>query len=380
MKKVLIFGSTGSIGQNTLKVISQYKKEFQVVGLCAFSNVDLLKKQIKEFSPKYICLVDEEKVSALKDVNKKIKLFVGKSGLEEFSSITSDISLMAISGVSSLLPLLINIKHTKCVALANKEALVVAGEQVLAAARRNKTTILPVDSEINAIFQLIDASKIAPSRVYVTASGGALLNINKKISQITINDVLTHPTWNMGKKITIDCATLVNKAFEVIEAHRFFNISYDNIGIVIHKQSYVHAFVEFVDKSLSACIYPPDMKVPIAFALHYPLRKPCAQGVNFNKEFSLSFLPFEIKKYPLCDMVLQAARRNDNLPAILNACDEVAIDYFLKEKIRFYDIYKVMGYFFEKYPRHNLSDVKSIFYWDNWARIKTREYLEKLIR
>ncbi|MCK9616082.1 MAG: 1-deoxy-D-xylulose-5-phosphate reductoisomerase [Candidatus Omnitrophica bacterium] len=378
MKTINIFGSTGSIGKNALDVIRKNKKDFKVLGLCAHTNIDALYAQIKEFSPSYVCVVNEESAEKIKNLSKKIKLFKGQIGLYEFASINCDISLMAISGISALRPLMINIEHAKKIALANKESIVTAGNFVLNKAKQFKTKILPVDSEINALYQLFTPQSNF-SKVYLTASGGALFDYKPKdLNKVCVKTVLSHPTWRMGKRITIDSATLVNKGFEVVESHYFFNLPYENIDIVIHRESNVHAFVEFKDKTLFACMYPPDMRIPISFALSYPKRIDALQTPNFRGRFSLSFEPLHAKQFPLLDIILKGAKRGGNSLAVLNGCDEVAIEYFLSNKIKFTDIYRAMNYIFSHYKQARLKALDDVFYWDNWAKEKTKEYLRAL--
>lgn len=378
MKTINIFGSTGSIGKNALDVIKRNKKDFKVLGLCAHTNTDTLSAQIKEFSPSYVCVVNEESAGRIKYLTKKIKLFKGELGLHEFASIDCNTSLMAISGISALRPLMINIEHAKKIALANKESMVTAGNFVLDKAKKFKTKILPVDSEINALYQLF-ALKNNFSKVYLTASGGALFNCKPKdLKKVCIKTVLSHPTWRMGRRITIDSATLVNKGFEVVEAHYFFKLPYENIGIVVHRESTVHAFVEFNDKTLFACMYPPDMRIPISFALSYPKRIDVLKTSNFKGRLSLSFQPLKRGQFPLLDIILKGAGRGGNSLVILNGCDEVAVEHFLSGKIKFTDIYKAMNYIFSYYKPAKLKTLDDVFYWDNWAKEKTKEYLRAL--
>jgi 1-deoxy-D-xylulose-5-phosphate reductoisomerase len=380
MKKIVVFGSTGSIGKSTLEVVRSSGKKFKVMGLCAYKDTKTLKSQIKEFSPSYVCVVDDKAADKLK-INlssRKIKLFKGQKGLEEFASLRSDISVMGISGIACLRALLINIRHTKRVALANKESIVGAGSFVFHEAAKFKTEIIPVDSEINALYQLFSKKDSDFSKVYITASGGALIDYKKKdLKNVGIKEVLSHPNWRMGRRITVDSATLINKGFEVIETHRFFNMPYENIGVMIHRESQIHALVEFKDNTVFACCYPPDMRTPISFALYYPERCVCSSVSGFNKKFSLSFEPVNYNKYPLFKMILEAAKKDDNSLIILNACDEIAVDYFLKNKIKFTDIYKTMNHMFTHYPAKKIKSVNDIFFWDDWARKKTQEYLNK---
>ncbi len=384
MKKLLIFGSTGSIGRNALRVVAKEKSDFKVIGLSANKDLNTLYQQIKKFRPAYVCLKDELGAKELKaKLPKGIKLFSGEKGLLEFSALESDVSLMAISGISSLKPLLENIKHARRIALANKESLVTAGELVFRRAKRFNTEILPVDSEINALFQLFGENRYltngSVNKVYLTASGGALAGYKpKQLSKVTVKEVLAHPTWKMGARITVDSATLVNKGFEVIETHFFFGLPYERIDILLHPESTVHALVEKADGTLFACLYPPDMKLPISFALYYPKRKESRDKINFKNRFSYNFKPMDYSYYPLLKIILEAAKRKDNALTILNACDEVAIDYFLRGKIKFTDIHRVITESFAKYPSAPVKNINDVLHWDTWARIKTKEQINKL--
>ena len=385
MKRVVIFGSTGSIGKNALSVIRENRDKFKVIGLCANKDSDTLYDQIKEFCPSFVCLRDEGKAKSLKKrLGKGIRLFFGQQGLEEFSSIKSDIAVMAIAGISSLKPLLIAIANSKRIALANKESIVTAGPLVFNRAKRFNTQILPVDSEINALFQLIGSRGGKGCRddlrkVYLTASGGALAGYSKsRLAGVGVKKVLDHPTWKMGKRVTVDSATLVNKGFEVIETHYFFGLDYEKIGIILHKESAIHAFLECKDNTLFACLYPPDMKMPISHALCYPKRLDSREEVNFKSSFSYNFRPLDYKDYPLLKIILQAGKKEDNSLVILNAVDEVAIDYFLRKRIKFTDIYKIMAKIFGNYKSSKIKRIGDVFFWDEWARKRAEEYLKRL--
>lgn len=380
-KKVVIFGSTGSIGKNALSVIRESKGKFKVIGLCANRDINTLYNQIKEFRPLSVCVRDEGKAKSLKKrLGRGIKLFSGQRGVEEFSSIKSDIAVMAIAGISSLKPLLIAIANSKRIALANKESIVTAGPLVFKRAKRFNTQILPVDSEINALFQLIEGGCQDDLRkVYLTASGGALAGYSKsRLAKVGVRKVLDHPTWKMGKRVTVDSATLVNKGFEVIETHYFFGLDYQKIGIVLHKESAIHALLEYKDNTLFACLYPPNMKMPISHALCYPKRLNSKEGVNFKSSFSYNFKPLDYKDYPLLRIILQAGKKEDNSLVILNAVDEVAIDYFLRRRIKFIDIYKVMAHIFRNYKSSKIKIIEDVFFWDDWARKRAEEYLNRL--
>jgi 1-deoxy-D-xylulose-5-phosphate reductoisomerase len=379
-KKVLVFGSTGSVGKNSLEIIRENKDKFEVVGICGNKNVNQLIKQIREFRPKYVCLADQDAACQLKKRTKiKFKLFSGKHGLVDFSSIKSDISIMAISGMDCLRPLLINIEKSKRIALANKEAIVVGAKFIFRKAKKYKTEIIPVDSEINAIFRLLKLTNLKQNdleKIYITASGGSLLNYDKKsLSKVSAAEVLNHPTWEMGQRITVDSATLVNKGFEVVEAHNFFNIDYQKIEILLHRQSLVHAMVKLNDQTCFSCLYPPNMKNPISFALFYPKRVKRAASAKGKKKYSLSYQAVPYRKFPLLRIILEAAQRDDNSLVILNACDEIAVDYFLRNKISFIQIEKIIKKIFKIYPAKQVKSIKDVYFWDNWSRKKTKEIL-----
>jgi 1-deoxy-D-xylulose-5-phosphate reductoisomerase len=384
MKDIVIFGSTGSVGRSTLSVIGKNSKDFAVKGLCANKDIIGLRAQVKKFKPRYVCVYDEASAKKIAPFLKgKAKLFKGEKGLEEFASLKSDISVMAISGLCALKPLLINLKYTKRLALANKETIVAAASIVFNQAKKYNTEIIPIDSEINALFQLLsfeDGDAGAGFRkVYLTASGGSLSGYKKEnLSLVTPKRVLRHPTWNMGARITVDSATLVNKAFEVVETHFFFNVPYEDISVLVHKESFAHAFVECYDSTLLSCLYQPDMRVPISHSLYYPRRRHTGKNVNFLKTFSCTFSPLNEKDYPLFSLLRAAAERGDNSLVILNACDEVAVEAFLEKRIKFTDIFRIMNYLFNRYEKKQIQGLDDIFYWDLWARVKTRERVARL--
>lgn len=387
MKQVMVFGSSGSVGKNALRVIDSDRRNFKVQGLCVNSDIATVKDQIERFRPSYVCIRDEKEAAKLERIlaTKRITVFKGESGLEEFARIPSDISVMAITGISCLRPLLANLRYTKRVALANKESVVTAGPLVFEAAKASGTQIIPVDSEINALYQLIGpgserlSNNSSVRKVYLTASGGALAGYARRyLATVTPERVLRHPTWKMGPRITVDSSTLINKAFEVIETHYFFHLAYTDIDIILHKESFVHALIEFVDNTLSACMYTPDMKTPIAYALYYPERLSAEKDRNFSKPFCCSFSPLDTRKFPLMELVLKAAARADNGLVVLNACDEVLVEHFLAKKISFGDMYKVMKSISRRYLSQKINTIDDVFFWDLWARVKTKEYIEKL--
>lgn len=381
-KEVLIFGSTGSVGKNALDIIKKNKKLFQIKGLCANRNFGLLLEQVKVFKPKYVCLGDLSAAEKLETkLGKGVKLLKGKEGLDEFAKLKSDISVMAISGISCLRPLLANIEHSKRIALANKEAVVAAAKFIFKKAKKFKTEIIPVDSEINALFQLLKMAKAEKKnidKVYITASGGALLDYSREsLKNVSIEKVLSHPTWSMGQRITVDSATLINKAFEVVEVNAFFGIDYDKIGILLHRQSMVHAMVRLGDQSLFSCIYEPDMKKPIAAALFYPGRMSEALEKKGEPKGDFSYQILPDKKFFLLEAAIEVAKRKDNGLIILNAADEVVVDYFLCGKVKFIEIEKTLKKIMEIYPPAKVKSVKDIYFWNKWGKDKAKEILKK---
>jgi len=377
-KKVFIFGSTGSIGLNALAVLRVNTKQFAIDGLCVNCDIDALCLQIKEFKPRYVCVVNEERARAIEcKIPKNVKFFKGQAGLLDFARINCDISVMAITGISCLRPLWENIPFAKRIALANKESVVTAGRFIFAHAAKYKTEIIPVDSEINSLFQLFACTPDF-SRIWVTASGGALFNYKKAdLAKVTAQDVLRHPTWKMGKRITVDSATLVNKAFEVVETHEFFKVPYNDIKVVIHRESNIHAMIECADRSVFSCMYPPDMCMPIAFSLYYPHRL-VTRGVNmFDSKFSLSFEPMDEKQFPGFSLILAAANKGYSHLAAMNAADEVAVDNFLRGKIKFTAITDILEFVLGRCRATKIMKIDDVFCWDKWGRETAGSYIER---
>jgi len=378
MKKLLIFGSTGSIGTNALDIVRKDKKHFKVQGLCAYQNIGLLIKQIKEFKPKYICVVNEAAAAKLPRL-KGIKLFKGSQGLREFACIRADISVMGIVGIASLEVLLTAMRHSKRIALASKESLVVGGFLVKQAARRYKCELVPVDSEINALFQLLERfGRKDVHRLLLTASGGSLWGMQrKKWKSLTAEEVLRHPTWRMGRRITVDSATLVNKGFEAVETHYLFDVPYKNIDILIHRKSLIHALVELKDGISFLCMHKPDMRMPLSHSLYYPQRHETTNGSLCVGRSDIDLQPINYRNYPLLETVLQAAQKKRSHLACVNAADEVAIDYFLEGKIAFTDLIKTVEHVASGHTGSDCKNLKEVLFWDNWARIKAKEYLTR---
>lgn len=357
MKKISVLGSTGSIGTSALDVIT-HLNNFKVIGLSANKNKSLLKEQSRKFKPEITA--------------------VGSNGLKNISLISkADVVLISVVGAAGLIPLINAIKLKKKIALANKESLVIAGDLITGLLKKYPAEIIPVDSEHSAIFQCIDGkSKKEISKIILTASGGPFRNYSKKeLSKVKVEDVLKHPTWKMGRKITVDSATMINKGFEVIEAHYLFEIPYQKIEVVIHPQSIVHSAVEFVDGSIIAQMSKTDMRLAIQYAVTYPERKPSAvKKLDLSSIGKLEFFNFSARNFPCFELAIFAAKIGGTMPAVLNAANEVAVKKFLEGKIRFLQIPK----FIEKAIKNhktiknpNLEDILDV-------DCETRKFVEEM--
>jgi len=348
MKRVSILGSTGSIGVTSLEFISKHPGDFKVVGLSAHSNYQLLAKQVNEFKPELVALAKSEFATSFEQhLTHKPKIFYGDSGLEQIASMSgANIVLNAIVGAAGLMPTMAALNAGIDVALANKESLVVGGELVTSLARKKGASIIPVDSEHNAIFQCLNGNKDRKlRRVVLTASGGPLLNYPlEQFSSVTQEQALNHPTWGMGRKISIDSATMVNKGLEIMEAKWLFNLPVDMVDVVIHPQSIVHGMAEFSDGSCLAVMGPTSMSVPIAYSLYYPkfVQEPPAGTLDLSKNFSLEFLPPDLKRFPALGLAREVANAGGTAPAVFNAANEIAVDAFLNKKIKFTDIFSTI--------------------------------------
>ncbi len=374
-KKITIIGSTGSIGTQALEVIEKISDEFEIIGLAAGSNVDLLNKQIEKFHPKTVCIGKKAEIA-----DKSVKVLYGDEGLEELcSNKENDIILVAVSGKIGLRPTISAIKNGINIALANKETLVMAGDIVTKLAKEYNGKILPVDSEHSAIHQCIkNISQV--SKLIITASGGPFLHKTvEDMKNATVEQTLKHPRWNMGRKITVDSATLMNKGLEVIEAHHLFGFDYDDIEVVVHPQSIVHSAVEYADGSVIAQLGLPSMHIPIQYAITYPNR---IEGIK-SKSFSfaeIAHLDFEkpdFEKFPTVKLAYQAGKEGGSATICLNAANEEAVFAFLENKIKLFDIYAITE---KMYNAHNIvknPSIDEIFAIDEEIRIKTRELINK---
>jgi 1-deoxy-D-xylulose-5-phosphate reductoisomerase len=379
MRKIVILGSTGSIGVNTLDVISKYPKEFSVVGLTAFNNVGLLKKQIEEFRPRCVA-IKANRIRQLKQgINSNVKIFEANSEIENIVSRKDvDLVVVAISGSSALRPLVTAIRHSKTIALANKEALVMAGSIVMNLARRCNTKIIPIDSEQSAIFQCLEGrDKNDLRRVYLTASGGPLKSVPRsKFKFVSRRQVLRHPRWKMGQKITVDSATLMNKGLELIETKWLFDVSVKDIEIIIHKEAVIHSMVEFIDGSILAQLGITDMRLPIQYALSYPKRLSSKINcINFSRLRQLCLETPDYKKFPCLKLAYEIAQKGGSAPCVLNAANEVAVQAFLKTKIKYLDIYRIIEEVITKHKLIKNPTLNDITFVDDWARRKANELI-----
>ncbi len=390
MKSLTILGATGSIGVNTLDVISKYPTRFRVVALTAHYNIDLLFQQCLRFNPAY-AVVSSENLSEnlqqrLRAESSSTKVLFGKDALVFVASLDEvDTVMAAIVGAAGLLPTLAAVKAKKQVLLANKEALVMAGPLFIEEAQRAQTILIPVDSEHNAIFQCLQGH-VAPGnvcksleKIILTASGGALRH--KSLEQLpdsTPTQACQHPNWRMGCKVSVDSATLMNKGFEVIEAYFLFGLAFDQIEVMLHPQSIVHSLVEYVDGSVLAQLGNPDMRIPISYALAFPERiDNSAARLNLLKVARLDFLKIDEKRYPCLNLAYQALRIGGTATTILNAANEIAVQAFLDDKIYFTDIAKLNQDVLEKIHSRPVSNLSIILEDDNLAREIAKEMILK---
>lgn len=355
-KKIAILGSTGSIGTQSLEVIDAYPNLFEVEVLTAFNNVDLLIRQAIKYVPKYVVIANKDKYLLLKETlaHFPIEVMAGENAIAEVVKVESiDIIITAMVGYAGLLPTINAIKAGKDIALANKETLVVAGELITNLAIQYGVKILPVDSEHSAIFQCLQGEKdIAVEKILLTASGGPFIGKDSDfLKHATKHEALKHPCWEMGAKITIDSASLMNKGLEVIEAKWLFNLNPDQIEVVVHRQSIVHSMVQFIDGSIKAQMGLPDMKLPILYALGYPNRLNSAlPRLSFNNYPSLTFEAPDTTNFRNLNLAYRALREGGNKPCILNAANEIVVEAFLREKIGFLEMSDIIEQTMEKIP------------------------------
>lgn len=362
MKKVLLLGSTGSIGKSTENCIRRYKGEFSLIGISLYSSVESAIDQVKEFDIPHLTISSPEAAAKFPTESfPETKLYVGEDNLTTMAEeLDYDILINALVGSVGFQPTAAALKRGKTVALANKETLVVGGELISDILKEHGGTLLPVDSEHSAIFQCLTGEKESTiESMTITASGGPFRELPlEQFSEITVEKALKHPTWAMGAKITIDSSTLMNKGFEIIEAHHIFNIPYEKINVVVHPQSIIHSMVTFHDGSTMAQCGLPDMELPIQYAMTYPDRYPIeSPRLSLAEIGQLTFFEPDHVKFPCLNYCIESGKAGGTVPAVLNAANEVAVDLFLKRKIAYTDIAKIVGGAIEK---HNREDSKSV--------------------
>ena len=381
MKRIGILGSTGSIGTQALKLIHN-NNEFKVCYLSAFSNVELLIQQAKTFRPDAVCIVKDSQLSKLRDglKNYNIEILSGNKGIEDLSSRNDiDLLLNALVGYSGMLPTFKAVQNSVNVALANKESLVVGGEIIKKELSKNNVKLFPVDSEHSAIWQcLIGENTNEINKLILTGSGGPFRSLPiSKFKNITKNQALKHPNWEMGSKITIDSATMMNKGFEIIEAYWLFDLPVNKIKVIIHPQSIIHSMVEFIDGSIKAQLGIPNMTIPINFALNYPKRTfNNSYRFNFLESNTFTFEEPDFKKFKCIKLAYDALKLGGSYPVVLNVVNDICVDAFLNNKINFIDIPNFIDEALQKHNSTNLTDIESIFYTIN----ETKNYINNKLK
>lgn len=382
-KGIALLGCTGSVGQNTLKVVEKYPERFRIVAMAGGWNVEKMAEQVLQFRPLLVSMADKESMEALRQrVKGKIHLEFSQGTEGLFAVAThpeADMVVSALVGAVGLVPTLAAIRAQKDIALANKEALVMAGRLVTKEARSKGVRILPVDSEHSAIFQALQGHrKEDVKRIILTASGGAFLNLPvERLEDVTPEEALTHPNWRMGQKVTVDSASLMNKALEVIEARWLFDIAPSRIHVQIHPQSIVHSMVEYVDGSVIAQLGVPDMQLPIAYALSYPERlKLGIPTLDLTKAGPLTFMEPDPKRFPALELAYQVLDAGGTMPAVLNGANEEAVHAFLRGEIRFTKIVELVRRVVESFPRKEADALEEVLEADKMARKAVRDLIE----
>ena len=371
MKKIAILGASGSIGTNTLDVIRKNKDKFDLVAFSVYSKIEIIEKILLEFNS--VNTVGVKSLNEIKDLIIKypdVTFYEGEEGLNKVASSSCDVLVNALVGFVGLIPTITAIKNKKEIALANKETLVVAGELVNKLAKENNVKIIPIDSEHSAIFQCLEKENEI-NKVIITASGGPFFKKTlDELKDVTKDEALKHPTWRMGQKITIDSATMFNKAFEIIEAHYLFDVDASQIDVLIHPQSIVHSMVEFKDGSIKAHLAVSDMKIPIAYALTYPNRlNNVAKNLHLEDIYKLEFYKVDLERFYPIKLAYNALKEKGLYPCVLNAANEEAVSLFLNDKIKFYEIIKIVDETLKAFDNTKKDiTIEKILAADKWAR------------
>jgi 1-deoxy-D-xylulose-5-phosphate reductoisomerase len=385
LKIIVVLGSTGSIGVNALDVVRRHKNKFRIVGLAANSNVALMRKQIQEFKPLAVAMSDTPAADALRNSLSKIRrappVWNHNAGAERLARLPQASTVICgMVGAQGLLPLVAALKAGKTVGLANKEALIVAGPVILALSKRHNAPLIPVDSEHSAIFQCLQGHKdVEVSKLILTASGGPFYRFTDDLNTITVEQALNHPTWKMGNKITVDSATLMNKGLEAIEAHFLFGVPMEKIEIVIHPQSIVHSLVEYADGAMLAQLSHPDMRIPIQYALTHPQRSTTpVRRLDLAQVQQLTFARPDFSRFPCLKLALDAGRMGGTAPAILSSSNEEAVCAFLKGRLSFMQIPRVVAGVLKKHPVKRKPTLQDILDVDSSARAAARRIIDSL--
>ncbi len=372
MGNLAILGSTGSIGEQALEVVRSLPGRFRIIGLACGKRADLLARQIKEFRPRFVH--SESPAASLPGGDYELL-----SAEEIASHPDVDTVIIAMSGNSGLLPVMAAVKTGKRIALANKESLVMAGDIIISRAKMTGARILPVDSEHSAIWQCLEGELQRAARIILTASGGPFHKYSREqLERVTLEQTMEHPTWQMGRKVTVDSATLMNKGLEVIEARWLFGMPFDNISVIIHPQSIIHSMVEFADGAVKAQLSYPDMRLPIQYALCYPerLANPALPRLDWSRTIRLTFEPPDFNSFPCLKLAIEAGKREGTYPAVLCGADEAAVELFLSRRIKFTDIARLVEQVVEQHQAATSPTVEEIMAAEARAREKVRDIVK----
>ena len=377
MKNIYLLGATGSIGTQTLDVIRMHPEAFRLIAFSSGRNIELTKQIIEEFQPAYVSVMEEESVMTLEALYPNVEFGYGAQGLESVATYQTDLGgedfvVTAVMGSVGLLPTLKAIEMGRNIGIANKETLVTAGHLVMEKAKQHGVKLLPVDSEHSAIYQCLQGEDAkAIKKLIITASGGSFRDYTReRLKEVTLEQALNHPNWSMGAKITIDSATMMNKGLEVIEAHWLFDMPYERIETILHRQSIIHSMVEFEDTSIIAHLGTPDMRIPIQFAMGYPERMDLKQGKSLNlaEVGTLEFKPMDFERFPCLKMAYEAGMQGGSCPTVLNAANEAAVDLFLRNKISFLEIETVVAEALNKHQKIDHPSLEQILQLDQEVR------------
>ena len=377
MKNIYLLGATGSIGTQTLDVIRMHPEAFRLIAFSSGRNIELTKQIIEEFQPAYVSVMEEESVMTLEALYPNVEFGYGAQGLESVATYQTDLGgedfvVTAVMGSVGLLPTLKAIEMGRNIGIANKETLVTAGHLVMEKAKQHGVKLLPVDSEHSAIYQCLQGEDAkAIKKLIITASGGSFRDYTREmLKEVTLEQALNHPNWSMGAKITIDSATMMNKGLEVIEAHWLFDMPYERIETILHRQSIIHSMVEFEDTSIIAHLGTPDMRIPIQFAMSYPERMDLKQGKSLNlaEVGTLEFKPMDFERFPCLKMAYEAGMQGGSCQTVLNAANEAAVDLFLRNKISFLEIETVVAEALNKHQKIDHPSLEQILQLDQEVR------------